>query len=96
MKETHDILCDHVQVDGVIPPPGDPNHGRGLSGITVGAGPGNVLRNSVAMNVHGSRKNGGCVTWPSRDQNTVWTVNNVAAHHCTTGLWCGRTRRTFT
>lgn len=87
VNNSHDVTYEHALVDGVIPPPGDPDHGRGLSGFFLTAGNGNTLRDSVAMNIESSTKNSGCVVWPARDQNTAWTVENIVAHDCTVGLW---------
>lgn len=88
-NNSNDITYDHVLVDGVIPPPGDPDKGRGLHGIFLTAGEGNTIRDSVGMNVDGSTKNGGCITWPAvnNKQPSVWTASNLAAHDCSVGLW---------
>jgi hypothetical protein len=86
-NNSHDITYDHALVDGVVPPPGDPEHGRGMSGFFLSPGHGNTLRDSVAMNMDSSTKNSGCIVWPARDQDAVWTVETITAHDCTVGLW---------
>lgn len=87
VNNSHDITYDHALVDGVVPPSGDPDSGRGMFGFFLAPGHGNTMRDSVAMNMDSSTKNSGCIAWPPRDQKTVWTVETITAHDCTVGLW---------
>jgi hypothetical protein len=50
---SNDSLWDHNLVDGVVPREGD--RGIRLAGFLLGAGSGNVIRNSAGINIHGNR-----------------------------------------
>lgn len=66
---------DHVLVDGVTVPHGHDRY-HAVSGFRLGAGSGNAIRNSVAINVKGGKNCSG-FHWPSKaNQNVggnVWT-----------------------
>jgi hypothetical protein len=81
VNNSNDIVFDHILVDGVVDG-GDTVHGRGLVGISLGAGTNNVIRDSVAMNVSG-RTNSAGILWPAVNvtQPTVWDVDDIMAHH---------------
>jgi hypothetical protein len=81
VNNSNDIVFDHILADGVGDG-GDTVHGRGLVGISLGAGTNNVIRNSVAMNVSG-RTNSAGILWPAVNvtQPTVWDVDDITAHH---------------
>jgi hypothetical protein len=81
-NNSRDITYDHALVDGVKPFPGD--HGHRLAGFTLGAGSGNAVINSAAMNVSGGQNSSG-FHWPehSHRQPGVWVFRNNVAHHNT-------------
>jgi hypothetical protein len=82
---SNDIVYDHVLVDGVTNGPGD---GRGftLTAFNLGAGSGNVIKNSVAVNVRPSHvKDCSGYRWPEGANGNVggnvWKfVNNYSSN----------------
>ena len=80
LDNSNDIIFDHALADGVTNGPGD-NHGWRLSGFQLGAGSGNVVRNSAAININPSHV-AGCsgFKWPeSANQNiggNVWVFED--------------------
>jgi len=77
---SNDILVDGMVVDGVTNAPGD-LRGYRLAGYVLGAGSGNVIRNSAAYNVNPSHvKDCSGFTWPEgANQNVggnVWVFEN--------------------
>jgi hypothetical protein len=77
---SNDILYDHALVNGVTNGPGD-SRGHTLTGFLLGAGSGNVIRNSSAINIHPSKtKNCSGFHWPSQanlnEGGNVWVFNN--------------------
>jgi hypothetical protein len=84
---SNDILLDRVLVDGVRNGPGD-HRGFTLAGFMLGAGSGNTVRNSVAINVNPSNgKNCSGFHWPSdanlNEGGNVWTfTNNYGQSKC--------------
>lgn len=89
VNNTHDALWEDCSAHRVVPPPGDPNRGRGLAGFAFGAGEGNVARRLTVSGVRGSDKNGGGFVWPSLDhsQPAIWITEDLTATDCTMGLW---------
>lgn len=75
---SNDTTYDHVLVDGVNIPHGEQNH-HAVAGFRLGAGSGNVVRNSVAINIKGGKNCSG-FHWPSKaNQNVggnVWLFAN--------------------
>lgn len=75
---SNDITYDHVLVDGVTIPHGQGGH-HTVSGFHLGAGSGNVVRNSAAINIDGGKNCSG-FHWPSSaNQNAggnVWAFSN--------------------
>ena len=77
---SNDITYDHVLADGITNGVGD-NRGFFLSGFFLGAGSGNVVRNSVARNINPTHvKSCAGFHWPgSANQNhggNVWVFSN--------------------
>lgn len=74
---SNDILYDHALADGVKPSSSNQSHRN--SGFMLGAGSGNVIRNSVARNIQGQSDCSG-FHWPEQaNQNvggTVWGFRN--------------------
>lgn len=74
---SNDIVYNHALVDGVDPLPG--HKGHRLTGFVLGAGSGNVIKNSVAINVRG-KTDCSAFQWPEgANQNvggTVWSFSN--------------------
>ena len=86
-NNSNDITYDHALVDGVKPFPGDKAHR--LPGFTLGAGTGNAVINSAAMNVSGGKNSSG-FSWPEQHhkQPGTWRfVNNVAHHNTSNGIF---------
>jgi len=86
-NNSNDIVFDHVLADGGRPRPG--SRGYRLAAFTLGAGTGNVVRNSVAMHV-GGRKDSAGFAWPElhHAQPKSWTfVNNVAHDNAANGIF---------
>lgn len=82
VNNSNDILYDHVLADGVTNCAGD-SRGFRLSGIELGAGQGNVIRNSVVRNVKPSHaKDCSGYHWPelSDKQPSSWTFSNNASY----------------
>lgn len=80
VDNSNDIVYDHVLVDGVTNGPGD-SRGFTLAAFNLGAGSGNVVKNSVAINVNPSHvKDCSGFKWPSdANQNeggNVWVFQN--------------------
>lgn len=86
-NNSRDTLFDHALADGVQPKAGD---NRRFGAFFLGAGTGNAVINSAAMNVGGDKNAGGFV-WPeiaSRNQPLSWRFeNNVAHHNSSTGIF---------
>lgn len=77
-----DILYDHALADGVTNCAGD-NRGFRLAAFELGAGKGNVVRNSVARNVKPSHpKDCSGFKWPelNNKQPSSWTFTNNASY----------------
>ena len=79
-NNSNDITFDHVLADGITNNVGD-NRGFTLSGFDLGAGSGNVVRNSVARNINPTHvKSCSGFKWPSSaNQNAggnVWVFKN--------------------
>ncbi len=77
---SNDTIFDHVLADGITNGVGD-NRGFTLAGFHLGAGSGNVVRNSVARNINPTHvKNCAGFKWPSSaNQNeggNVWVFKN--------------------
>ena len=92
-NNSNDITYDHALVDGVKPFPDD--HAHRLAGVTLGAGAGNAVINSAAMNVSGGRNSSG-FKWPEqlRSQPGTWRfVNNVAHHNTSDGIFVWQNNR---
>ena len=86
-NNSSDIAFDHALVDGVKPFPGESGHR--LAGFTLGAGTGNAVINSAAMNVAGGKNSSGFI-WPEQhhDQPGTWQfANNVAHHNTANGIF---------
>jgi len=89
-ENSHNIVFDHALADGVR------NHftddrGYRLSAFFLGAGTGNVVRNSVALNVKPSHPNN-CAgfVWPEthHSQPTSWGfLNNASFHSACNGIF---------
>jgi hypothetical protein len=82
INNSNDVLYDHVLVDGVTNC-ADDGRGHRLSGIELGAGSGNVIRNSVVRNVRPSHsKDCSGYHWPelSAKQPSSWTFSNNASY----------------
>ena len=77
----HNIVFDHALADGVTSHFGD-NRGFRLSAFALGAGTGNVVKNSVARNVTASHpKNCSGFSWPEihHRQPLSWTFQKNAS-----------------
>lgn len=87
-NNSNDTSVVRMLVDGVKPPNGSSGHT--LSAFVLGAGSGNVIRDSVAMNVDGGKNSSG-FSWPSQaNQNeggNVWVAENLRAHHVVDGIF---------
>lgn len=87
-NNSNDIRVHRLLVDGVSPSEGDPGHA--LGGVVLGAGKGNVIRNSVVMNVNGGKNSSG-YHWPStanlNDGGNDWVFVGNRAHHVQHGIY---------
>ena len=87
-NNSNDTSVVRMLVDGVKPPNGSSGHT--LSAFVLGAGSGNTIRDSVAMNVDGGKNSSG-FSWPSQaNQNeggNVWVAENLRAHHVVDGIF---------
>lgn len=82
VNNSTDIVYDHALADGVSNCPGD-NRGWRLAAFELGAGKGNVVRNSVARNIKPSHaKDCSGFHWPelSDKQPSSWTFSNNATY----------------
>ncbi len=80
LDNSNDITYDHVLADGVTNAVGD-NRGFTLAAFQLGAGSGNTVRDSVAMNINPSHvKNCSGFHWPStanqNDGGNLWIFEN--------------------
>lgn len=88
VDNSSDILFDRVLSDGAYLNPGEPGF-HTQAAFVLGAGAGNIIRDSAAVNTRGGVNCSG-FQWPeftrntSRDQPTVWVFedNYAAAHDC--------------
>lgn len=81
VNNSNDIVYDHALADGVTNCIGD-SRGFRLSAFNLGAGRGNIIRNSVARNVKpSSPKDCSGFHWPElhHDQPSSWTFTNNAS-----------------
>lgn len=87
-NNSNDIKIYRMLVDGVRPPNG--SEGHTLGGVVLGAGSGNVMRNSVVMNVEGGKNSSG-YHWPSaanlNEGGNVWVFVDNRAHHVVDGIF---------
>ncbi len=87
-NNSNDTTVVRMLVDGARPPSGDDGHSFGA--YELGAGSGNVIRGSVAMNVDGGKNSSG-FHWPSQaNQNvggTVWIFKNNRAYNVNNGAF---------
>lgn len=84
LDNSNNITYDRALADGVTNAPGD-NRGWRLAGFNLGAGSGNVIRNSVAINVAPSHvKECSGFHWPGKanhnDGGNVWVFTNNRSH----------------
>ncbi len=82
VNNSNDIVYDHALADGVTNCIGD-NRGTRLSAFELGAGKGNVVKNSVARNVKPSHpKDCSGFQWPelNNKQPSSWTFTNNASY----------------
>ena len=87
-NNSNDISVVRLLVDGVKPANGSDGHI--LTAVELGAGSGNSIRDSVAMNVNGGVTSSG-FSWPeAANQNVggnVWVAENLRAHHVVDGIF---------
>ena len=83
INATNDIVYDHAIVANVFP---DPDHPYNLSGFSLSAGEGGVVKNSVGVGILGS-ENGSAFAWPANDVQ-VWAFSegNVAHNNKKNGI----------
>lgn len=74
---TNDVLWDHALADNVHPASGHAGHR--INGFTLGAGSGNVVRNSAAINIEGGQDCSGFHWTEQANRNeggNVWVFKN--------------------